>query len=92
MSRSVRASSASTRCAPRKPVAPVSNTVRSDAAGGAQARLAAGSGPWAANALFAQGRLEGDRGHLPEARRVLSAYLARFPRGRNAADFEIAHA
>ncbi len=53
------------------------------------ARLAAGSGPWAANALFAQGRLEGDRGHLPEARRVLSAYLARFPRGRNAADAKI---
>jgi len=48
--------------------------------------LAAGSGPWAANALFAQGRLEGDRGNVSEGRRLLTAYLSRYPRGRNAAD------
>ena len=52
-------------------------------------RLAAGSGPWAANALFAQGRLESDRHHLSEGRRLLGAYLARYPRGPNAADAKL---
>ena len=48
--------------------------------------IAKGSGPWAANALFAQGRLEADRGHRAEARLLLSEYLKRFSRGANAED------
>ncbi|WP_394849931.1 FecR domain-containing protein [Pendulispora brunnea] len=48
--------------------------------------LARGSDPWAANALFAAGRLEADRGMHEAARRTLEEYLARFPRGANAAD------
>jgi hypothetical protein len=48
--------------------------------------LASGSGPWAANALFARGRLEADLGHGAQARQTLGAYLARYPSGRNAAD------
>ena len=48
--------------------------------------LAKGDGPWAANALFAEGRLEADRGHRTEARQLLSDYLKRFPRGANADD------
>ncbi len=48
--------------------------------------LAKGDGPWAANALFAEGRLEADRGHRAEARQLLSDYLTRFPRGANAED------
>ena len=49
-------------------------------------RLAAGSGRWAMNALFAQGRLEIDRGETGEGRRLLGSYLTRYPRGPNAAD------
>jgi len=49
-------------------------------------QLSSGSTPWAENALFAQGRLEADRGSRPEARKLLTAYLARYPRGRNAPD------
>jgi hypothetical protein len=48
--------------------------------------LAAGDGPWAANALFAQASLEQARGHGGEARRLLETYLRRFPNGRNAGD------
>ncbi|WP_394839228.1 FecR domain-containing protein [Pendulispora rubella] len=48
--------------------------------------LARGSDPWAANALFAAGRLEADRGMHEAARRTLEEYIARFPRGANAAD------
>ena len=48
--------------------------------------LARGKSPWAANALFAQARLELDRGHRPEAARLLRAYLQRHPGGHNAAD------
>jgi hypothetical protein len=48
--------------------------------------LAKSDGPWAANALFAEGRLEADQGHREDARRLLVAYLARFPRGANAED------
>jgi hypothetical protein len=48
--------------------------------------LAQGDGPWGANALFAAGRLEADRGAHEDARRLLERYLARFPRGANAAD------
>jgi hypothetical protein len=50
------------------------------------ARLASGSGAWAANALYAEGRLRADRGQRAEARKLLSEYLTRFPEGPNAAD------
>ena len=49
-------------------------------------RLARGRGPWAANALFAQARLELELGHRDRARRLLGSYLARHPRGANAED------
>jgi hypothetical protein len=43
-------------------------------------------GTWAANALFAQGRLELERGNKARAAGLLGRYLERFPRGLNAAD------
>jgi hypothetical protein len=48
--------------------------------------LARGTGPWAANALFAAGRLSFDRGDPDMARSLLDRYLRRFPGGANAAD------
>jgi hypothetical protein len=48
--------------------------------------LAQKGGPWAQNALFAQGRLEADLGDRDEARRLLLTYLARYPGGPNADD------
>jgi ferric-dicitrate binding protein FerR (iron transport regulator) len=48
--------------------------------------LARAGGPWAANALFAQGRLELELGHHDRARRLLESYLTRYPRGANAED------
>lgn len=48
--------------------------------------LESGSSSWAANALFAHGRLEAARGNPAAARRILSQYLARFPQGGNAQD------
>jgi hypothetical protein len=48
--------------------------------------LAEGSGPWAANALYAAGRLRFDGGNADAARRLLTEYLRRFPAGGNAAD------
>jgi len=48
--------------------------------------LARGEGPWAMNALFAAGRLEAERRNRPEAQRLLSEYVARFPQGPNAYD------
>jgi hypothetical protein len=48
--------------------------------------LARGKSAWAANALFAQARLELDRGHTAEAVRLLETYLRRYPGGNNAAD------
>ncbi|MGE0403841.1 MAG: FecR domain-containing protein, partial [Kofleriaceae bacterium] len=44
------------------------------------------SSKWSANALFAAGRLEFDRGNTGRARTFLGAYLKRFPRGPNAQD------
>jgi hypothetical protein len=44
------------------------------------------SGSWAANALFAHGRLEAARGNNAVARRILDQYLARFPGGTNVPD------
>ena len=49
-------------------------------------KLAAGRGPWAANALFAQARLELELGDRDRARRLLRSYLARHPSGANAED------
>jgi TolA-binding protein len=48
--------------------------------------LESGTSSWAANALFAHGRLEAARGNGAVARRILSQYLARFPQGGNAED------
>src|SRR6185369_14808847 len=44
------------------------------------------SSGWAANALFAHGRLEAARGNRVAARRILTQYLLRFPAGANAPD------
>ena len=49
-------------------------------------RAARASGPWAANALFAQARLLLAQGQSSKAKRVLQRYLNRFPSGPNAAD------
>ncbi len=48
--------------------------------------LAHQGGAWGANALFAAGRLETDRGDHDEARRLLREYLVRYPAGPNAND------
>jgi hypothetical protein len=48
--------------------------------------IAAGSDAWAANALFAQARLELERGRRDRARALLDAYLQRFPAGPNVTD------
>ncbi|HEY5147201.1 MAG TPA: FecR family protein, partial [Polyangiaceae bacterium] len=48
--------------------------------------LARQGGAWGANALFAEGRLEADRGDQDAARRLLHDYLARYPGGPNAND------
>jgi len=48
--------------------------------------IAAGSDAWAMNALFAQARLELERGHKDDAKRLASEYLSRFPSGPNARD------
>jgi hypothetical protein len=57
-----------------------------EAALGMYRRVASGSGAWAANALYAAGRLQSDRGRKAEAQRLLSDYLARYPNGPNARD------
>lgn len=49
-------------------------------------QLARGNSAWAANALFAQARLSMDRGDRRAAKRLLQAYLRRFPDGANAID------
>ena len=45
-----------------------------------------GGSSWAANALFAHGRLEAARGNRVAGRRILTQYLRRFPAGANAPD------
>lgn len=57
-----------------------------DAAIALYSDLARGEGPWAANALYAEARLELERGREATARRRLERYLRRHPAGRNAAD------
>lgn len=48
--------------------------------------LSRGDDAWAANALYAEGRLAADRGDRERAERVLREYLVRFPSGPNASD------
>lgn len=48
--------------------------------------LEAGQDFWAQNALYAHGRLEAARGNAAMARRLLTQYLAKFPRGNNTDD------
>jgi hypothetical protein len=48
--------------------------------------VAADSGPWAMNALFASARLQADRGATTEAKALLGEYIRRYPQGPNAAD------
>jgi hypothetical protein len=48
--------------------------------------LAKHGGPWGMNALYAEGRLQADRTHQDDARRVLQEYLSRYPTGPNAED------
>jgi hypothetical protein len=45
--------------------------------------LSRGRGPWAANALYAAGRLELERGQEHRAKRLLELYVQRFPTGQN---------
>lgn len=49
-------------------------------------QLARGKGPWAANALYAQARLELERGRPERAEPLLRRYLDRHPKGMNAGD------
>lgn len=49
-------------------------------------RLSRGAGPWAANALFAQARLELDLGRPRRAEPLLREYLRRHPGGVNVKD------
>ena len=48
--------------------------------------LARGKGAWAANALYAEARLELELGHDRRAERLLRQYLVRHPQGLNTAD------
>jgi hypothetical protein len=48
--------------------------------------LARQGGAWGMNALFAEGRLEADRGRQSDATRLLQEYLTRYPFGPNAED------
>jgi FecR-like protein len=50
------------------------------------AELARHAGPWAANALYAQARLEMERGRPERARPLLQRYLRRHPEGLNVSD------
>jgi hypothetical protein len=56
------------------------------AALGIYRELARGKGPWAANALYAEARLELELGHTERGERLLRRYLERHPRGLNAPD------
>jgi ferric-dicitrate binding protein FerR (iron transport regulator) len=49
-------------------------------------QVAGGQGAWAANALYAQGRLEHARGKTAAASAILRRYLNRYPQGANAQD------
>ena len=49
-------------------------------------QVAAGNGAWAANALYAHGRLQQARGKTAQAASILRRYLKRYPTGANAQD------
>jgi hypothetical protein len=57
-----------------------------DAAMATYKRLASGGGPWASNALFAEGQLAASRGRNADAKKFLQSYLTRYPHGNNAED------
>jgi hypothetical protein len=57
-----------------------------EAALGMYRSLGKGKGRWAANALYAEARLELERGKPDRARAVLRRYLKRYPSGQNASD------
>lgn len=57
-----------------------------DAAIALYRQLARGQGSWAANALFAQARLEMSRGNEDESRVLLDRYVRKYPRGSNLQD------
>jgi hypothetical protein len=48
--------------------------------------LSRSNGPWAANALYAAGRLELEQGREERARQLLEQYAERFPNGQNIED------
>ena len=48
--------------------------------------LAGGEGSWAMNALYAEARLELERGEKDSARKLFAEYLRRYPSGPNAND------
>jgi hypothetical protein len=49
-------------------------------------RVGASGGAWSANALYAEARLELERGRRERAVALLQRYLRRHPRGANASD------
>jgi hypothetical protein len=51
-------------------------------------KLAAGQGPWAANGLYAEARLEFERGRPQRAATLLRRYLSRYRDGSNVEDVE----
>lgn len=57
-----------------------------EAATAAYRDLARGKSAWAANALYAMGRLAHERGDTGRAKLALTSYIHRFPRGANVAD------
>jgi hypothetical protein len=59
-----------------------------DAAIAVYRKLAAGQGPWAVNALYAEARLEFERGRPQRAATLLRRYLARYRNGSNVGDVE----
>jgi transmembrane sensor len=69
----------------RYEAAAAAESSRPEAALAGYRALAADGGAWADNALFAQASLELKLGRTAAARRSLTAYLARYPRGANAA-------
>ncbi len=57
-----------------------------DAASSVYRELSKQGGKWGMNALFAEGRLDSDRGRNDEAAALLREYLDRYPHGPNAED------
>ncbi len=49
-------------------------------------KLVKRGGSWGENALYAEGRLEIDRGHVARGRQLLQTYVAQHPRGANVED------